>query len=563
MKFLVIMLLCFLLQRLILCVLLWQGWSFAADSDNLVDLTGETVKQVESLLAKDPKLPRLTRGEIISLIQEVRNVSDTRKDKSLLVVLPYNGTESHLEDLFTKAPVTKLIGESVTTKRPKRKRKPTRPRPVYVHSTSSTGESSSTPGSDTVATASTTPSYFSNSIPSSNSEPFKSKPYTEDLALPKPYKDALYEISVAPEAEADHIFVTPGPTTRGTAPPVPKDVANTAEALSPDLKNVLNNIGLIGDKTTEKPIFHLKAMAPSVDVSSYSRFKPLPTGTEVSDDMKSFLKSFGLLEPSRQKKAMRDPPKQEESFVNEEMLTEDMKDILRNIGLLGRQNKKMHIFNPQVESARLNQTEHMIKINKILKKLREISEGNNQNLTQTELKELVQLEGGDESNKTLLDTDLVPGILPGEEYQNIGIIKNEVKRQQPNEAATSDSLATSSSASSDDGAETETTTVGDSTDSPVTAEPLTSEDSSGPSAPATDTVAASSDATERSPSLDDLADSFGGELPTEVSTKRPNGFYFLLDWNSFLDVGLDERKVSVNFSPKVGDPRNFIPVKIP
>ncbi|CAH1401753.1 unnamed protein product [Nezara viridula] len=552
-----------MLQRLILCVLLWQGWSFAADSENLVDLTGETVKQVESLLAKDPKLPRLTRGEIISLIEEVRNVSDSRKDKSLLVVLPYNGTESHLEDLFTKAPITKLIGESVTTKRPKRKRKPTRPRPVYVHSTSSEGESSSTSGIDTAATASTTPSYFSNSIPSSsNSEPFKSKPYTDDLVLPKPYKEALYDISVSPEAEPDHIFVTPGPTTRGTAPPVPKDVANTAEALTPDLKNVLNNIGLIGDKTTEKSIFHLKAMAPSVDVSSYSRFKPLPTGTDVSDDMKSFLKSFGLLEPpSRQKKAMRDPPKQEDSFVNEEMLTDDMKDILRNIGLLGRQDKKMHIFNPQLESSRLNQTEHMIKINKILKKLREISEGNNQNLTQTELKELVQLEGGDESNKTLLDTD--PGILPGEEYQNIGVVKNEVKRQQPNEAGTSDSAATSSSSSSDDGAETETSTGGDATDSPVTAEPVPSEDSSGPSASATDVVAASSDATERSPSLDDLADSFGGEAPMEVSTKRPNGFYFMLDWNSFLDVGLDERKVSINFSPKVGDPRNFIPVKIP
>ncbi|XP_014283325.1 uncharacterized protein [Halyomorpha halys] len=548
-------------MRLLLCMLLWQGWSWAADSDNLVDLTGETVKQVESLLAKDPKLPRLTRGEIISLIEEVRNVSDTRKDKSLLVVLPYNGTESKLEDLFTKAPVTKLIGESVTTKRPKRKRKPTRPRPVYVHSTSSSSESSSTSGTMTVDTASTTPSYFSNSIPSSsNSETFKSKPYTEDLALPQPYKEALFEISVTPEAEADHIFVTPGPTTRGTAPPVPKDVANTAEALSPDLKNVLNNIGLIGDKTTEKPFFHLKAMAPSVDVSSYSRFKPLPTGTDVSDDMKSFLKSFGLLEPSRKRKSMRDPPKQDDSIVNEEMLTDDMKDILRNIGLLGRQSKKMHIFNPQLESARLNQTEHMIKINKILKKLREISEGNNQNLTQTELKELVQLEAGDESNKTLLDTDLDLGILPADEYQNIGVVKNEVKRQQPNEVAN----ATSSSSASSDGAEEETSTGGDATDSPVTTESgPSSVDTSGPSAAATDAVAASSDATERTPSLDDLADSFGGEMPAEVSTKRPNGFYFLLDWNSFLDVGLDERKVSVNFSPKVGDPRNFIPVRIP
>ena len=42
-----------------------------------------------------------------------------------------------------------------------------------------------------------------------------------------------------------------------------------------------------------------------------------------------------------------------------------------------------------------------------------------------------------------------------------------------------------------------------------------------------------------------------------------SGFYFLSDWNSFLEVGEEPDKIIVRFDPKIGDPTRFIPVNIP
>lgn len=62
-------------------------------------------------------------------------------------------------------------------------------------------------------------------------------------------------------------------------------------------------------------------------------------------------------------------------------------------------------------------------------------------------------------------------------------------------------------------------------------------------------------------------DSFASDL--DPVTERPlpvprkNGFYFLADWNSFLEVGEDPDKVIVRFDPKIGDPSRFIPVTVP
>ncbi|BFG00256.1 uncharacterized protein DMAD_00287 [Drosophila madeirensis] len=69
----------------------------------------------------------------------------------------------------------------------------------------------------------------------------------------------------------------------------------------------------------------------------------------------------------------------------------------------------------------------------------------------------------------------------------------------------------------------------------------------------------------RNGSLDDLADSFGPDPVTEdpPPAKKKNGFYFLADWNSFLEVGAGDDQVVVRLSPKIGDPRLFLPVKIP
>ena len=80
-------------------------------------------------------------------------------------------------------------------------------------------------------------------------------------------------------------------------------------------------------------------------------------------------------------------------------------------------------------------------------------------------------------------------------------------------------------------------------------------------------TAATSTTTEesRNGSLADLEDSFGPNPITESPPppKKKNGFYFLADWNSFLEVGDGDDQVVVRLSPKIGDPRLFLPVKIP
>lgn len=71
-------------------------------------------------------------------------------------------------------------------------------------------------------------------------------------------------------------------------------------------------------------------------------------------------------------------------------------------------------------------------------------------------------------------------------------------------------------------------------------------------------------------SISDLAGSFGGNDGLDPVSEEPlppprkNGFYFFADWNSFLEVGLDDSdKVIVKFDPKVGSNAQFVPVKIP
>lgn len=73
----------------------------------------------------------------------------------------------------------------------------------------------------------------------------------------------------------------------------------------------------------------------------------------------------------------------------------------------------------------------------------------------------------------------------------------------------------------------------------------------------------------KSANIGELAASFGGNDGLDPVSEEPlppprkNGFYFFADWNSFLEVGLDDDKVEVKFEPKVGDNSQFVPVKIP
>lgn len=72
--------------------------------------------------------------------------------------------------------------------------------------------------------------------------------------------------------------------------------------------------------------------------------------------------------------------------------------------------------------------------------------------------------------------------------------------------------------------------------------------------------------------LADLEASFGGSSeaptatippPTEESPKK-SGFYYLVDWNTFFDIDNQKgKRVNLRFQPKVGNPKRFLSVSVP
>lgn len=64
-----------------------------------------------------------------------------------------------------------------------------------------------------------------------------------------------------------------------------------------------------------------------------------------------------------------------------------------------------------------------------------------------------------------------------------------------------------------------------------------------------------------------LEESFGGSTSAPdpvLPTKQRSGLYFLVDWNTFLEVGEENNeKINLRFQPKVGDRSRFLPVNVP
>jgi hypothetical protein len=429
---------------------------------------------------------------------------------------------------------------------------------------------------------------------------------TKESAMRDDVKEILASIGLFPDKEAH--TTTPGTSTTTAMP----DIAAAAESLSSEMKDLLVSFGLLPSPNdiqlatgNEGPgqAYDQQAASPVSDPSSYLNFKPLPlTANEnkeekgdkylMSSDMKQFLASFGLVPMSdseeehssggsfpehsnthgfRSQKALKieaqaltnssgNIVKQEPGHavensteavphINMDMLTDEMKQILENLGFLpstklGTDNNDGHIFNPSAHLASLHPTEEEAqRLSKLLQAIKKLMKENG-TITQNEIDGLnasvsfilppVPVEGGSktaqlaseekkESNESVpLDhIENAPDPLSLEELLLVqDDSKNEVKRQQPT-----------------NGTSTEETHK------------------------------------EEGPSLTDLAASFGGgdAATDEVSvddalpTKKPNGLYFLLDWNTFLDVGEEgsSRRVNLRFNPRLGNSRAFLPVTVP
>jgi len=429
-------------------------------------------------------------------------------------------------------------------------------------------------------------------------------------------KEILESIGLFPNKESqDGVTETPSTTTTTTSTTATPDVAAAAESLSPEMKDLLISFGLLPSANDiqqgSDSVSAGYVGSPVVDPISYLSFKPLPITTNhnkedkedkqlMSSDMKEFLASFGLVPTSdsdegysstgsfsergslrrfRSQKAvtMDTQPSANNSsnvttnkpdpssnvtmpHISTDMLTDEMKDILENLGFLPFSNLSMsktnpgegHIFNPSSHLASLHPTkEEAQRLTKLLDAVKKLMKENG-TITQEEIDALNASISNilppatvKHDSKTAHSASNLANALPVLFVQKNKSVPLDHIKDAPDPLSLEELLL-----------------VTDDNKNEVKRQ----QSSNGTTTEATNQ--------DKGPSLTDLADSFGGSTettPGEVSvsdtlpTKKPNGLYFLLDWNTFLDVGEEgnSRRVNLRFNPRLGNRRDFLPVTVP
>ncbi|XP_076621664.1 uncharacterized protein LOC143342066 [Colletes latitarsis] len=337
------------------------------------------------------------------------------------------------------------------------------------------------------------------------------------------------------------------------------EIRKGVDNLAPEVQLLFQRFGL---QTSNLERSTTTTQRTTINLNSYTNFKPLPTSSVKDKDMKEFLAKFGLgISDNRKQKSMRSTT-EAPSLI--EAVPSSMRGILENMGLVSSTRKttsttpkieedmeptetsKFHVFKPH--EVNVNDEVQRGKINELLDTVRLVQEGKAdiQNVRKV-AKDLL------ESAKVLKDG---PDPLKLEEILRTynDDVRNEIKRQQEPEtttAPTDEEPTTLSSMAATESAETTTDSARDDSDqSDSTSKTSTTEVSS--------TTASN---------LMALEESFGGttrEPDVELPPRRKSGLYFLVDWNSFLEVGEDNKdKINLRFQPKVGDRSRFLSITVP
>ncbi|XP_064214860.1 uncharacterized protein LOC103312850 isoform X2 [Tribolium castaneum] len=614
--------------------------SRSIDPQNSRNKLDDTVQVVEEILKADPTLPRLTRGEILDLLENITSSDDQKKflrgnrdPKAVMVVMPYTPTnDKNMEDLYTKAPVTHIIGaEPFKTKEEADKVKHSRRRPPvqfndtdndlakkplhleekkkYSASISEKVTKPTTiprnqvrrrrPEATTEApkptpvttnqpksrrpvrrrTTTTPTTYHPNHrypedfLPSQGIRIIESpklsqkndvslpdldfeenvkhevselppKPLTEEIMVPDHLKTVMKDLNLESalkpqENLVEHnriknilasIGVLPDGTTTTTTTEAP-NAEMVAESLSPEMRDLLMSFGLLPNpnpKPTQKPTRDDQYFPDKAEVKpeSYVGFKPLPDDGPSRDDMDALLASFGLGRSARRGKVLKaesrsDKPDEKYNF---DMIPEHLKGVISDLGISqerdGRKirtsSEKQHVFNPDNQYAteeELKKLERLIGMIKQLEKMNgTATEEDLKKFDLEGLKELVSSLNGDNGTQTLDQKELDS---PNPNNFDVGLVKNEIKRQESTTTTTSKPEA-------------------------------------------------------ETPSLTALEESFGGqtetvtEPPVPETTTRKTGFYYLVDWNTFLDIDDTKgKRVNLRFQPTIGDPKRFLSVSVP
>ncbi|XP_050081720.1 mucin-5AC [Anopheles aquasalis] len=233
----------------------------------------ETIAEVQRLLALDPSLPRLTRGEIEELFENVtreefaksiRAGDHTRAQhmRALMLVLPYhanNMSPENLQQIYTRPPVTRIVGAADSSHQ--------RPNALPVVGT-------------TTATSTTT-------TPSPPAPP------------PAPVRTTMADLPVTTIR-----FTTPRPTT--FHPTLPERMRDPGARLRPEeLNDILSAIGLSQSPPSFRPMPTTTTTTTTTTTEQPTTTTPAPDtpisnsinvdDPKVAQELKELLRSFGLL----------------------------------------------------------------------------------------------------------------------------------------------------------------------------------------------------------------------------------------------------------------------------
>nr|CAH7746817.1 unnamed protein product [Callosobruchus chinensis] len=363
----------------------------------------------------------------------------------------------------------------------------------------------------------------------------------------------IADLEVSP---AENVAVSSSTSTTPPSTTVP-DISPVADNLSSEMRDLLVSFGLIQGPQPIEDVKKDDTYNPEkaeVSPESYIGFKPLPENDDESrSDMDLLLARFGLGRNSKSQLPERRSDESTDDSMTFDVVPQQYQGVLEDIGLSTRQGKKIRtealtktlekINKYTPPKANSNQQE-VEKLNKLLNIIQQIEKLNktltNDDVDNKKLKEVVESFNVD--TITPLDQQNAPNPL---NYDN-GLSRNEIKREQNKKDATETK------------AEQEQVQVVTASAKLNTEETL----SATASAPTKEEAA--------TPNLKDLEDSFGGKTDppteppaTEAATKR-SGFYYLVDWNTFLEVDDQKgKRVNLRFQPTIGDPKRFYSVSVP
>ncbi|XP_015119895.1 cell wall protein DAN4 [Diachasma alloeum] len=448
---------------------------------------------------------------------------------------------------------------------------------------------SSSPSQGAAAQGQTTPmrKEVANLLAAIGLQPSQSKIKTEEAFVGLPQSDILGEDFAIPENNfipsktvglTSTISDAPSIVHQNTFDNSQSDLQKGVSNLSPELQSLFLRFGLPVSGKEPDNVSATRKPEPEIrrptTVDSWKAFRPLPTSEIKDEEMRSFLATFGLGEV-REKKAMKTTT-EAPSVI--EAVPDNMKSILENIGLItrsrasgemelqGTTGKPLHVFKPH--EVQIDDETQKNKINELLDTVKLVQEGKAgvddvRNAANRLMKSTKILQGGPDS--VSLEEIL-------QMYNQD--LRNEVKRQEDEDNEQDDLGDVAMSDSSDNemsASEPSESTMAPNSTSPADTPPAP--DSTGDSSDTAGRVVNSTPATPNSssstegPSLEDLANSFGGTTAAPdpvLPTPRRSGLYFLVDWNTFLEVGEEDKdKVNLRFSPNAGDRARFIPVVVP